>query len=157
MTTSSASVLFYNGKAEGFGAMKHVFDFITSDEETSVSRILAMVHQAIDRELPSATPAPARFAKTSFGDEPTLNQAIPVDLGAQMQTEQQGASARALASEFEDETELFENKVKEPATNLDDPTEGFQSIQYRRRNQTIIASVILIAIMIVSLVIWSIN
>lgn len=60
--------------------MKHILDFTKSDEETAVSRILALVHQAVDREFPSAEPAPTRFAKTMFGDEPTLNEPLPDEI-----------------------------------------------------------------------------
>lgn len=133
--------------------MKHVFDFITSDEETSVSRILAMVHQAIDRDLPSAQPAPPRFAKTVFGDEPTLNQTMPIDVSTNQ------IKAKVDMSGDNDAKLLDPNKalrgIQLSNHDIEDPTEEFQSIENRRRSQTFIASIILVTIMVVSFIIWS--
>lgn len=57
--------------------MKRAFEFTPSDPEAMVSRILVVVHKAIDESFPEAKPAPHRFAKTVFGDEPTVNQLMP--------------------------------------------------------------------------------
>lgn len=59
--------------------MKRVFEYVPSDPEAMVSRILVVIHQAIDEAFPDAKPAPHRFAKTIFGDEPTVNQVLPHD------------------------------------------------------------------------------
>ena len=57
--------------------MKRVFDFQCHDQETMVSRILLLVHQGIDEAFPGVESSSTRFAKTTFGDEPTANQLLP--------------------------------------------------------------------------------
>ena len=57
--------------------MKRVFDFQCQDSETMVSRILLLVHQGIDDAFPEVKSNSTRFAKTTFGDEPTANQVLP--------------------------------------------------------------------------------
>lgn len=59
--------------------MKRIFEFIPSDHDIIVTRTLVLVHQAIDNAFPSAKPASQRFAKTAFGDEPTLTKSLPSD------------------------------------------------------------------------------
>ena len=62
--------------------MSKLTEFRPSDESAVVSRVLLLVHRAIDEEFPSVEPAPKRFAKTVFAntDEPTINQALPQDV-----------------------------------------------------------------------------
>ena len=61
--------------------MYRVFDFQPAEQEVVVSRVLVLVHQAVDDTFPHAKPASARFAKTAFigFDEPTLTQLLPSD------------------------------------------------------------------------------
>ncbi|NRA65730.1 MAG: hypothetical protein HRU19_14670 [Pseudobacteriovorax sp.] len=61
--------------------MKRIFEYTPTEHDILVSRTLVMVHQAIDTDLPSARPASQRFAKTAFGEEPTLTKPAPSDRG----------------------------------------------------------------------------
>ena len=58
--------------------MSRLLDFNPTDEDIVISRVLVSVHKAIDKKFPNASPAPSRFAKTSFGsDEVTVNEQSP--------------------------------------------------------------------------------
>lgn len=133
--------------------MKHILDFTKSDEETAVSRILALVHQAIDREFPGAEPAPTRFAKTIFGDEPTLNEPLPDEIV------------------FAQNDERVKRISNDPLAvqNLADPTSNselhqqhdrtaqapFPASRERRLRQTIIATVVLGIGLLISYLVWN--
>ena len=53
--------------------MSRLLDFTPSEEDAVVSRVLIGVHKSIDHNFPEASPAPDRYAKTSFDDnEPTI-------------------------------------------------------------------------------------
>ena len=62
--------------------MSKLTEFRPSDEASLVSRLLILVHKAIDESFPEAEPASRRFAKTVFssGDEPTINQVLPQEV-----------------------------------------------------------------------------
>lgn len=49
--------------------MNRILDFSPSQEEAVVSRILVLVHQAIDDAFPSAENANRKFTKTVFSEE----------------------------------------------------------------------------------------
>ena len=58
--------------------MKRILEFSPTDQDVIVSRSLVMVHQTIDSHFPGAKPASQRFAKTAFGEEPTLTKGAPI-------------------------------------------------------------------------------
>lgn len=133
--------------------MKHILDFTKSDEETAVSRILALVHQAVDREFPGAEPAPSRFAKTIFGDEPTLNEPLPDEIVfAQNDERVKRMNSDPLAAhDLADPTSSSEliNK-QEKTTQAPFPAAG-----ERRLRQTIIATLVLGIGLLISYLIWN--
>lgn len=133
--------------------MKHILDFTKSDEETAVSRILALVHQAIDREFPRAEPAPTRFAKTMFGDEPTVNEPLPDEI---------------LFAQNDERVNRINNdplSAKNPGiggdgTNPDSQLDNTSPVQFpttgkRRLIQTIIATLVLGTGLLISYLVWN--
>jgi len=76
--------------------MNRILEFSPSQEEAVVSRILVLVHQAVDEYLPSAEKAGRQFTKTVFSGEGERTggvQAAPLD------GEAPRASAFALGEE----------------------------------------------------------
>lgn len=82
--------------------MKRILEFTPTEQDVIVSRSLVMVHQTIDDEFPEAKPASQRFAKTAFGDEPTLTKSAPIT----------GERANTYSFTKPDETELEQAGVQ---------------------------------------------
>jgi hypothetical protein len=64
--------------------MNRILEFTPSQEEAVVSRILVLVHQAVDDHFPTAGHANRQFTKTVFSaeGEPTAGLKVPHDDGA---------------------------------------------------------------------------
>ncbi|MFW7378262.1 MAG: hypothetical protein ACOH5I_05615 [Oligoflexus sp.] len=139
--------------------MKRVFEFVPAEHEAMVSRILVTTHQAIDEAFPDAKPAPHRFAKTVFGDEPTVNQMMPHDPQSQHHMSEDAlreVSDRLSSSKpyiFSDESPLT---AKNRHNGISD-TNGGNSIfglHQKRRIQTLVGCVILAVGLILAYLFW---
>ena len=90
--------------------MKRVLEFVPSDHDIVVSRVLVLVHQAIDSEFPEAKPASQRFAKTAFGDEPTLTKSHPGEITRGIISDESPIKKITLEDTTSDEKTLSEMK-----------------------------------------------
>jgi len=141
--------------------MKRVFEFVPSEPEAMVSRILVVTHQAIDEAFPDAKPAPHRFAKTVFGDEPTVNQIMPMDPANQHHMSED--ALREVSGGLSDNQRPF-YLLQDESLDL---SEDLQSklidsngnttifgIRQKRRRQTLVGCVILVGGLLLAYLLW---
>ncbi len=91
--------------------MKRIFEFIPNDHDIIISRTLVLIHQAIDSEFPEAKPASQRFAKTAFGDEPTLTKSLPGERAKGILSEENSTTKRSIADHPTSEEKTISEQV----------------------------------------------
>lgn len=138
--------------------MKRAFEFTPTDQEAMVSRILVLTHQAIDEAFPEARPAPHRFAKTVFGDEPTASQILPGDphQWAAAYAEEPARNNHELSRPKP--LAISEEQPEVPVSNKTDPghedTTTFRILQRKRLTQTVVGCVVLIVGFVIGYFLW---
>jgi hypothetical protein len=124
-----------------------------------VSRILVTVHQAVDDAFPEVRPAPHRFAKTVFGDEPTINQMMP------------GTAADSTHQMSEDTLRDVSERLNQPKQLLladdvplvsdqdtsrpdDEEAQNLGSTRQKKMRQTIIGCALLLLALMLGYLFW---
>lgn len=131
--------------------MKRMIEYVPMDAETMVSRILVIVHQAIDDEFPHAQPAPSRFAKTVFGEEPTITKMLPNDSSSLSEDSLREASERRQNSR-----NIAVSNEEELSSSGETSYQGetLSQLRSRRLKQSLVGCALLLVCFVLLYIFW---